>query len=395
MLFNTKGTGHHAEHVHHLFRHGEEVWPDAQFLAVVPSRIVESIRDDAGEAHQLIELDTEEVREVHSQESRWRRSLAEWNLAKKYACRLDVDHCILLDLNWFQFALGLPSARTVPFSLSGIFFFPFVRLSPMERTGTDCLREGVRYVRKWGVAWWMMRNSTLENVFVLNDPTAAEQLNDQVDPSRHRFQSIPDPVPPVSEPPSDIEPLHEAYALDENRYTFLFTGTVSRRKGVLTALDAFKHLGEAEQVQCSLVLAGRLVDDVVDEVRQRVDHLRQNTKVEVRTDFRFLSDAEFQRGFFGCDVVLAPYQRTEGSSGLLSHVARTRRPVIGPCRGLIGDLIDRYELGMTVDATQDTSVTRAIRTVLTKEVRVGERAKDYLRERTPKRFAQCILSSIQ
>lgn len=395
MLFNTQSTGHHAEHVQHLLRHCEELRPSARLIPVVPPEMAENIQDDVEKARAEVEvLDGDEVQRVHSEQSRWRRSLAEWTLAETYARRLGVDHCVLLDLNWFQFALGFSSAHDIPFTLSGIYFFPFVRLTPREHSGIEYLRQGVRYVRKWAVAGWMMRNPKIEGVFVLNDPTAAEWLNERVDSSARRIESIPDPVFALDSGET-AGAFHDTYELDQDRHAFLFAGTISRRKGVIQTLEAFQKLEADEQRRCSLVLAGRLVDEVADEVALRVERLQQKTEVEVRTEFRFLSDAELHQALAGCDVILAPYQRTEGSSGLLGHAAQVQSPVIGPHRGLIGELIDRYELGMTVDATRNEDVAQAVRVAITDGIRMGDRSKEYTRVRTPKRFAERILSKIQ
>jgi glycosyltransferase involved in cell wall biosynthesis len=394
MLFNTQSTGHHAEHVQHIVKHSATIRPNVQLIATVPSSTIEAVQDNIEDPNaQFVALDSEEIKRVHSQKSQWRRSLAEWKLAERHARRLDVDHCVLLDLNWFQFALGLPSANSVPFTLSGIYFFPFVRLSPLDHSGSDRIRQVTRYVRKWAVAWWMMRNPKLKTVFVLNDPTAAEQLNNQVDSSRCRFRSLPDPVFSLAENDGTAS-IYDKHSLDESRYTFLFAGTISRRKGVLKTLDAFRCLGADEQGRCALVLAGRLVDDVADEVTNRVEHLREHTELEVRTDFRFLSEAEFHQALSDCDVILTPYQRTEGSSGMLGHAAQVQRPVIGPRRGLIGELISRYELGMTVNASREKEIAHAIQSSLEEGICLEEESKKYIRDNTPDDFAEQIMKEI-
>ncbi len=50
-----------------------------------------------------------------------------------------------------------------------------------------------------------------------------------------------------------------------------------------------------------------------------------------------------------CDVVLIPYQRHVGSSGLLIWAASAGKPVITQDFGLIGALTRAYKLGQTVD----------------------------------------------
>lgn len=391
MLFDMQATGHHKEYVQHLFRHARD--GDVEIIAVVPEALADAVRADAtASGGRVVALADADVERAHAAGSLWRRSLAEWAVARDHAEALDVDHCVLLDLNWFQFALGLPRAQSLPFGLSGIYFFPYVRLSPPTGFGLDAIRHAARVLRKRVVLRWMMRTPALERVFVLNDPSAAQALNDAVDASGRRFQALPDPVLPLDA--TDAPPLREAYDLDPDRCTFVFTGTISRRKGVLVALDAFEHLSDAEQARSALVLAGRLQDDVADAVARRVARLRETTALQVRTDFRFLADAELQAALEGCDVLLAPYVRTEGSSGLVGHAARVRRPLIGPDTGLIGELIRRYRLGAAVDTSRSDAVADALRRGLRGELHVGDAANAYVAERTPQRFAAHILDPV-
>jgi glycosyltransferase involved in cell wall biosynthesis len=395
MLFDTQDTGHHAEYVDHIVTHAPDLLPETKVIAVVPPRVVERVDGKSdGSNIQLIALDREAINRVHRQPNRWKRSFAEWNLAAHHARRQCIDHCILLDLNWFQAALGWPLRKDPSCTLSGIFFFPFVRMSVTAHSGTETLQWAGRYLRKWITMWWMLRNEHLNTVFVLNDPSAARQLNRWVDPSKRRFQSLPDPVPALSVS-QDIPSLHEAYNLDENREVFLFTGTISKRKGVLVALDAFATLPSSLQKRCTFILAGRLMEDVREEVERRIHHLDVATDIEVRSDFRFLPEAELQRALSECDAIIAPYQRTEGSSGILGHAARARCPVIGPRSGLIGDLIQRYGLGANVDASKPEEIGLAIQRALHDSIEVDRNAMQrYLEERRPSLFAEQILNGI-
>jgi glycosyltransferase involved in cell wall biosynthesis len=343
----------------------------------------------------IIKIDSSTIAELHNIDSLWRRSLREWSVADEYAQRADADHCILMSLNWFQLALGFPSACSVPYTLSGVFFFPYVRIEPVANGFLNQIRYQVRRFRKWVTLRWMMRNPKLSTVFVLNDPVAADQLNRRVDTHKQRFRALLDPVLHPREGQGPIEEeLRETYNIAEKRCVFLFGGTVSKRKGILKALEAFERISAEERSRSTLLVLGRLKEEVAGEVEKRVQQLRGFKDLQIRTDFRFLSESEFNRAIRECDIILAPYQRTEGSSGLLGHAARTRRPVIGPKDGLIGSLIQEYNLGITVEATRSEQIADAISRALDGRVQIDvDLAARYVRERTPNQFAQRILSS--
>jgi glycosyltransferase involved in cell wall biosynthesis len=389
MVFDTRDTGHHIEYIRHVVRYASRRSLGTELVGVVPARVVDAVRAEADDGVRLVAIDEESIRTAHEAPTPWHRSFAEWRLAERHARRFNVDHCVLMDLNWFQVALALPSTYRIPFTLSGIYFFPFVRLRPLQESGTQALLQLARVARKWLVMGIMMRNPAIESVYVLNDAWAATQLNDLTDTWKRRFCPLPDPVLP----PRNIEggSFRDAYDLDAQRTFFLFAGTVSRRKGVFEALDAAERLETDAQARSALVLAGRLVDDVADAVCRRINRLRNTTPMKVCADFRFLPEDELHRAFAGCDAILAPYQRVEGSSGLLGHAAQAQRPVIGPNHGLIGELIDRYELGRTVDASRPDQIAQAMRAVVDGTVAVGTQAETYVRERTPERFAAQLL----
>lgn len=361
-------------------------------LAVHPSVAAALSQEPAADGVEIMEIQSDTIAELHNTESLWRRSLREWEVADEYVRKAEAEHCVLMSLNWFQLALGLPSASEVSYTLSGILFFPYVRIEPESSEIFRQVGCQVRRFRKWVTLCWMMRNSQLRTVFVLNDPVAADQLNDHVDTEKRRFQPLPDPVSHPDE--EDNRKLREAYNIDDTRRIFLFAGTISERKGILAVLDAFECISTEEQSHSALLVLGRLKKEVGGEVRQRVQRLRQLEKFQVRTDFRFLAENEFNRAIRECDIILAPYRRAEGSSGILGHAARAHRPVIGPADGLIGDLIREYSLGMTVETVTPSTIADAVRRTLKGHVRIDtDAASRYVEERTPGQFAKCILSA--
>ena len=107
----------------------------------------------------------------------------------------------------------------------------------------------------------------------------------------------------------------------------------------------------------------------------------------------FMSESEFAQAIGRADILVLPYQRNEGSSGMLGHAARYGRFVIGPSGGLIGDLIEAYGLGWTVNTLSAENLARKIEDVINEiPVPRGKKSpKDYISERRPDSFAEAIL----
>lgn len=392
VIFDSEETGHHQEYLQHVVRYVARQDIDHDVVFAVHPNVAAVLGQEAGaDFVEILEIHACTITELHGIDCLLRRSLREWAVADEYARKVKAEHCVLMSLNWFQFGLGLPSACAVPYTLSGVFFFPYVRIEPDADSLLDFIGCHMRRLRKWATLRWMMRNPQLRTVFLLNDPVAANELNQSVDTKKQRFRMLPDPVLYPDEKESG-RGLREAYNIDDNRLIFLFVGTVGRRKGILAALKAFEYVSAEDQSRSALLVLGRLKEEVAEEVKRRVRRLRGLEDLQIRTDFRFLSNADFNRAIRDSDIILAPYRRTEGSSGIIGHAARVHRPVIGPENGLIGDLIQKYNLGMTVDTTSPRKIAEALGCALDGDVQIDTNAAAiYVEERTPELFAQLIL----
>ena len=95
------------------------------------------------------------------------------------------------------------------------------------------------------------------------------------------------------------------------------------------------------------------------------------------------------------DVVLAPYQRFVGSSGVLLWAARAERPVLAQEFGLVGKLTREHKLGVSVDSCDPTTLAREIARMVecgpeTLFDRVS--AAQFVSAHTPRHFASVVLS---
>lgn len=398
VVFDPEVAGHHLEYLRHVARYGANqsdlslhfaVHPDVE---TVDPELCKCVREAGSQLtlHPLPCHQYEQIEEASALQRAWRG----WEALEAVASTVDAEHCILMEMNAYQPVLGTPRARRAPFSVSGILFFPFVRIEPDQKTLGSEFRAHFERARKDLQLRWVLSNPGVETLFVLNDEWAASALNERF--GRDRFVSLPDPVPSLAE-----EGDEGGLDWDPDRCHFLLFGSLRREKGVIQFLDAVHRLSSEEAGRSSIHLLGKTRSDLREELPVRIEQVQEERpNLSVHFEDRFLTEPELDGALRSTDFVVAPYLRTEGSSGVLGHAAHYERPVVGPNTGLIGSLIDEYDLGLTVDTVSTAALTDGLRRCLEMKGRpdhtvgsvVGMRR--YVSERTPETFAKKLLATI-
>jgi hypothetical protein len=97
------------------------------------------------------------------------------------------------------------------------------------------------------------------------------------------------------------------------------------------------------------------------------------------------------------DIVLAPYQRFVGSSGVLLWAARAGRPVLAQEFGLVGRLTRDHRLGAVADSSDPAKLAAQIECMVESGpqsfIDLSSAAR-FAASRTPHRFASIVLSSV-
>ena len=181
---------------------------------------------------------------------------------------------------------------------------------------------------------------------------------------------------------------------------FTLFGALTERKGVCQVLDAVALLPVATREKVRVVLAGRIDPAVVSDVASRASLLAtagaEGRCVEIVD--RHLTTPELAWLVSESSVILAPYQRFVGSSGVLTWAAAQRRPVIAQQYGLVGALVRDYRLGIATDTSDPSRIADAIVEVADRgrfdSVVAKARWADFLVGRTAEEFAACVFAGM-
>lgn len=293
-----------------------------------------------------------------------------------------------LDLLSLPLALGL-GARGKP--LSGILFRPSVHYRSFDGRKASC-RERLRDLRKDLLYRLMLRNPALRRVLSLDPffPAHAERRY----ACGQKVQALPDPAQPTA---GTATPSGDAAgSLPPDRIGFLLFGYLTERKGPLTLLEALERLTPQIATRIAVLLAGR----VDPEIQSRMDAGRRRLAIRhpqlwLRVDDRRLERSELQSLVTRSDVVLAPYQRFVGSSGVLLWAANAGRPVLAQDYGLVGRLTRDHRLGLSVDSSDPDRLAAAITQMVERGPKtfIDRRAAlAFAQSQTPGRFAAIVLA---
>ena len=140
--------------------------------------------------------------------------------------------------------------------------------------------------------------------------------------------------------------------MESERRLALFFGSLAERKGVTQTLDAVRLLSRENQTKLCLALVGHVTPAYQDALMEQLDILKKSSRVQIVKVLRFVSDTEMINLFSASDLILLPYQRHAGSSGILVRAAQAGKPVLGSNYGLIGRYIRDFGLGIEVESSR-------------------------------------------
>lgn len=395
LIFEPDSEGHPFEWCRHLIRFAQADGPRRVLWMVVGPELYEKlaplIRDLPDDLIRLLAL---RRREAQLCRHRWLLigSLARWWIARRYLRETGAAaiHFLSLDLVALPLALGSRLGGKV---VSGILFRPSVHyrfLGPYDPT----LRERLRDLRKQIVYRFMLFNPALTSVLTI-DPYFARYAQHSY-ARGFKVHPLPDPAQEASEPA--VQPPVSAFPSDQGRQLFLLFGHLSERKGTLTLLDAIELLPPHIARAATFVMAGRVDPSIAGEVRRRCKTLRiRRRELSIHLEDRWLSTEEIEILVRQSDIVLAPYQRFVGSSGVMLWAAQFGKPILTQDFGVLGPLVREYRLGIAADCSHPLPLAEAIARFVrhgTERFIDRDSAQEFAMEHSPRYFARSVLEGV-
>lgn len=319
-------------------------------------------------------------------------AFARWWTMRRYLVRSGADFGFFLsiDLLCLPFALGLSMLGR---PVAGILFRPSVHYGALGKYRPSSA-ERLRDLRKDLLYRLMLRNPSIRTVLSLDPFFPAHAVSRYS--HGHKVRTVPDPAQPAMAPAAG-----DAAAIDfvpPGRIGLLLFGYLTERKGPLMVLDALRLLPPAIASRAAVLFAGRIDPAIRTDIDSRCSALaRDRPELWLRVEDRRLDRGELETLVARSDVVLAPYQRFVGSSGVLLWAARAGRPVLAQEFGLVGRLTRDHRLGAVADSSDPVQLAREIEHMIVRGPQSFidlSSATTFAASRTPYRFASTVLSSL-
>jgi glycosyltransferase involved in cell wall biosynthesis len=338
---------------------------------------------------KFVAITPEEEVALKSEESsrdRVVRAFQEWHLLHKYARQLEATQCLLMYFD--SILLSLAFRGKFPCPLSGIYFRPIFHYSEFADF-TPLRHERLLQLRDKFALSRVFSNSQFQTLFCL-DPFAAERISKFNSHAKAIY--LPDPVQIYSESDSQVEKLRENLGIQPGRTVFLMFGVPQKRKGIYQLLEAIALFpSELCQKFCLLVVGPKSSDTLV---QTRMAELSESLPIQIISHDKFVPDREIQPYFQVSDVILAPYQRHIGMSAILVRAAAAQKPVLSSNYGLMGEMVKRYELGITVDSSVPAEIAKGLSQFLVKsptDFCDFHNLKSFAEQNSAEKFANTIL----
>lgn len=352
LLFDLYHTGHHGQYIRLLMEHWMahalpgrlDIAVSHEFGARYPE-LVAAAKDRSDVAVHLTDAPVQ-LREKTGRLAVLQNDLRIGRELRQIIERHRPDHVVLLYGDHVQLSLATGLRFSFPVRLSSIYFRSSFYYRAAGRAPTT-VRAVLDDLQKRTLLRHALRNPHVDTVFSL-DPYAVEPIQRLRTPAR--VVALPEAVD--GDPPQDETPAQTRarLGLASGREMLLLFGSLDPRKGVRELLAALARLPEPLARRVGLVMAGESVA-VQSDIADAVAALQLRGAVQTVHLDTFVSDAEMHRLFRAASLVLLPYQRHIGSSGVLVRAAAAGVPVLGQDYGMMGALIRDRRLGLAVDTT--------------------------------------------
>lgn len=373
IIFDTSVDGHHLEYLHHIYNLCKEK-DNSKYVFLIPEEFekIKLYRDWPKADNILFDyIKSDEIMSLKKADSFWRRQIILSSIINS-KCK---EHGIY---NVFTNSILM----LMPFA--PLFLMRKVRLSGIIYDIYDYQQQNhstwLSKIPLWLCYQMMSHSKFYRTLFILNDELAPARLNKKF--CTRKFKYVPDPYVPLPTPKEDIR---ETFKIPANNKVYAHIGSMSIRKGTLVCLDAISMLSEEEKSNCTFIFAGHF-GHFKSEFDYKLNNLNLNANIIIHDEF--CSYELLAAICAASDYILVPYLETMRSSGIIGYAAQFNKPVIGPMSGLMGYLIDHYQLGEQLAECSAENLSSLLRQSLINDSYHTE--SDYCISHTIKSFQDAI-----
>ena len=393
VFFDCKATGHHGEYLENIVA-GLSAEDSNYSLIICHQLLFDRLTQcklDNGSTIKIKSIKIDEMNFIESAKNQIQRGNRELEVLEKYLIESSATSLALMDMNIHQLALSSwKYSKKNPISISGILFN---HLTPPKRKTlrNKSLSSYLTRLRKRLQIFLLLRNKSIKSVFILNDRDAVDYMNSWSF-SRNVFRFLIDPIPVGMR---NIQVSKEKPESNK-QFNFIMLGAISPRKGVLEVIKALKHSNFPEGMTVSLRLMGAFSEEYPAYsklIKSEIESLKlARSDVVVFVQNVFIDNKIFCQEISNSDCVLAPYISFYGSSGMIGHACRYKKPLLVSYEGLIGEIIRENNLGLSVDPKDIKALTYTLERIISSNFEYSEQnAKKYFEDANHIQFARNLI----
>ena len=359
LLFDTITDGHHPDYLIHVigFYSGNKevelyVSTGESFKSQFDAR-QQSEDNPWGDNVTFLPIPTNKLNSIHSKPI-YLRSIIEWNLLVETAQSINANQVLLMYFDYYQ--LGILIGKKAPCPVSAIYFRP-------NFTEND---NGIYLqIKKWMLSK-VLKSGQIQNLFCL-----VHALVPYMKGQKTQTQIIPicDPIKQFEISKSETAEFKNKYKISTDKKIFLNFGYLDDRKGMEVFIDACAALSSEALAKICLLLAGPVPEYYEKIIEAK---LAQVPELEVIRCYGYLPAREVQICFEISDVVLILYQDFLNMSSVLIRAAMANKPTFATQTGMIGELVSKNNVGVTVDATSVSEVRNELNAMIQNGISYSE-----------------------
>lgn len=360
------------EYLHHIYMAAEGV--EATFIFAIPDRF-RSLKDKMNwPERQNVQFDL--IPDVELRKATGCYLKERWNkarLAAKYIRKHKADEVFYIELV-VQFPF-LPLFAPKDVKVSGILY----RLVPYEWKRLSLITK-IKDAIEINV---IGRSKLVKTPMCLNDNSCACYFNKLF--KTNKYIPIVDPIKPLNYQPKSIR---KDLGAGTNDKVILHFGGMTIRKGTLTLLEAACSMSELQLKNKIFVFAGKVSKDIKAQFNRYISELQAKCRVvkyEGFCAYELLADL-----CYSCDCIVVPYKNTSYSSGVIGDAAKYQKTVVGPRDGLLGKLIRRNRLGITMKENNSA----ALAAILGIDEAYLSRPNNYPQDESMEEFTKSVIETL-